>query len=77
MAGALLHDVGKLESGLGTFARVAATIVGPRTDRFRRYQDHERVGADLLAAAGSSEATIEVVLGRGPAATALAEADNI
>jgi hypothetical protein len=35
------------------------------------------VGAALLAAAGSSEATIEVVLGRGPAATALAEADNI
>jgi hypothetical protein len=77
IAGALLHDVGKLESGLGTFGRVAATIVGPRTARFRRYQDHEGVGADLLAAAGSSEITIELVLGRGPAADALAKADDI
>ena len=42
MAGALLHDVGKLESGLGTAARVVATVVGPRTARFRRYHDHER-----------------------------------
>ena len=31
IAGALLHDIGKLESGLGTLARVAATVVGPRT----------------------------------------------
>jgi hypothetical protein len=77
IAGALLHDVGKLESGLGTFGRVAATIVGPRTARFRRYQDHEGVGADLLTAAGSSEITIELVLGRGPAADALAKADDI
>ena len=57
MAGALLHDVGKLESGLGTLARVVATIVGPRTARFRRYHDHERIGADLLVAAGSTPVT--------------------
>ena len=30
MAAALLHDVGKIECGLGTFGRVAATVVGPR-----------------------------------------------
>ena len=30
VAGALLHDVGKIECGLGTFSRVAATLVGPR-----------------------------------------------
>ena len=35
MAAALLHDVGKVECGLGTFGRVAATVVGPRTQRFR------------------------------------------
>lgn len=77
IAGALLHDVGKLESGLGTVARVAATIVGSRTARFRRYHDHERIGADLLAGAGSSHVTVELVLGRGRAASALIEADNI
>jgi hypothetical protein len=77
MAGALLHDVGKIESGLGTFVRVIATIVGPRTPRFRRYHDHEQIGADLLAAAGSSDVTVELVSGRGPAASALIEADDI
>jgi hypothetical protein len=77
MAGALLHDVGKLDSGLGSFARVAATIVGPRTARFRRYHDHEGIGADLLGEAGSSQVTIELVRGRGRAAPALVKADNI
>ena len=50
VAGALLHDVGKVEAGLGTFGRVAATIVGPRTARFRRYHDHEALGSQLAAA---------------------------
>ena len=77
MAGALLHDIGKLESGLGTTARVIATIVGPRTARFRSYHDHEQLGAELLAASGSSPVTVDVLLGRGRAAAALAEADDI
>lgn len=77
MAGALLHDVGKLDSGLGTLGRVLATIAGPRTDRFRRYHEHERRGADLLFGAGSSEITIELVLGRGRAAADLRQADDI
>ncbi|MGZ4790816.1 MAG: hypothetical protein ACXWBO_03035 [Ilumatobacteraceae bacterium] len=77
MAGALLHDIGKLDSGLGTAARVVATVLGPRTDRFRRYHDHERIGADMLAGAGSSPVTIELVRGRGRAAVALADADHI
>ena len=77
MAAALLHDVGKLDCGLGTFGRVAATIIGPRTDRFRRYHDHERIGADMLAAAGSAEVTVELVRGRGRAVAALAAADHI
>ena len=77
IAGALLHDVGKVDAGLGTMARAAATIVGPRTPRFRRYHDHERIGAELLAVAGSAHVTIELVLGRGRAASALTDADNI
>lgn len=77
MAGALLHDVGKLESGLGTWARVLATIVGPRGERFRRYHDHEHIGCELLAAAGSPAATSELVSGLGPAAPALGAADDM
>jgi predicted HD phosphohydrolase len=77
MAAALLHDIGKLDCGLGTSARVVATIVGPRTARFRRYHDHERIGAEMLAAAGSTDITVELVRGHGPAAEALREADNI
>ena len=76
-AAALSHDVGKLASGLGTCARVLATIVGPRTARFRQYHDHERLGAEMLRAAGSAAATLELVLGAGPAAAALRQADDI
>ena len=77
IAGALLHDIGKLDSPLGTTGRVVATVVGPRTARFRRYHDHERIGAEMLVAAGSSPTTIELVRGHGPAATALANADHV
>lgn len=77
LAAALLHDVGKVDCGLGTWRRVLATLVGPRTPAFRRYHDHERLGAELLATAGSDAATIELVLGRGRAATALRSADDI
>jgi hypothetical protein len=77
IAGALLHDVGKLDSDLGTLGRVVATVVGPRTTKFRRYHDHERLGADLLTAAGSSQATIDLVRGVGQASTVLRDADNI
>jgi len=77
MAGALLHDVGKVASGLGTFGRVAATVMGPRTARLRTYHDHERLGADALAAAGSEPATVALVRRQGPAAQALHEADDV
>ena len=77
MAAALLHDVGKVDSGLGTFGRVVATVVGPRTERFRRYHDHERIGLDLLVAAGSTEPTLALARWEGPRADALREADDI
>ncbi len=67
IAGALLHDVGKIECGLGTFGRVAATIVGPRTTSFRAYHDHEEIGAAMAAAVGSAPATVDLVAGTGPA----------
>ena len=77
MAGALLHDVGKVAAGLGTFGRVVATVVGPRTARLRTYHDHERLGADALAAAGSDPTTVALVRRHGPAAQALHEADDV
>jgi hypothetical protein len=77
LAAALLHDVGKVECGLGTFGRVAATVVGPRTERFRRYHDHERIGVELLEAAGSTPVTVELARFEGDHAGALRRADDI
>ena len=65
IAGALLHDVGKLDAGLG-MGRVVATAVGPRCERFRRYHDHEAIGARWLADGGSDPATVELVTGSAP-----------
>ena len=89
MAGALLHDCGKVEAGLGTFARVGATVViavvgrervGHGDDRIARYARHEPIGADLLRRAGSDPVTVALVGGTADApADALAvlrAADN-
>jgi hypothetical protein len=76
IAGALLHDVGKAPSRLGTFGRVAATIAGPRTRRFRLYHDHEAIGAAMVAQAGSDPATVALIRGTGPAAADLEAADD-
>ena len=76
IAGALLHDVGKIECGLGTWGRVVASVVGPRTERFRLYHDHEHIGSRLAAAAGSDPATVELIDERGPAIATLHECDR-
>ena len=73
LAAALLHDVGKVDSDLGTLARVAATVAGrPSAVRARsadlarrrgalgrlgRYLRHPEIGARLLEAAGSHALT--------------------
>ena len=50
---ALLHDIGKTESGLGAVARSLATLwrgVGlPTKGRWKSYLDHGLLGADMLA----------------------------
>ena len=66
LAAALLHDVGKVDSGLGTPARVVATIVamvgGERArsgpGRIGRYLRHPLIGSDLLSGAGSEPVTV-------------------
>jgi hypothetical protein len=69
LAAALLHDVGKVQSGLGTAGRVLATLVGRRragrwagrrglAGRIERYRRHDELGADTLAAAGSDPVTV-------------------
>lgn len=60
---ALLHDVGKVVSGFGTFARVGATLLGLlRRDRWGgrigQYLHHPDLGSALLADAGSDELTV-------------------
>ena len=65
IAGALLHDVGKIECGLGTWGRVAATVVGRRGRRFTLYHDHERIGSELAEAAGSDPDTVDIIAERG------------
>jgi HD domain len=73
VAAALLHDVGKIDSGLGAVARAVATVAagvaghdaartwsgrrGP-VGRAGRYLCHDRIGADLLGAAGSDTLTV-------------------
>ncbi len=72
VAAALLHDVGKIESRLGTMLRVVATasaaIAGRETAelwvtstgvtrRIGLYLKHPSIGADLLAMAGSDPFT--------------------
>lgn len=66
LAAALLHDVGKVESGLGTFGRVPATLIGlVARDRFAaghgrvaRYLRHDSIGSRLLSGAGSDPVTV-------------------
>lgn len=91
LAGALLHDVGKTRAGLGSTARVAATVIDrvvglerlpalgrlPGGAALRCYLEHERVGGAMLRELGVAEATCELVEGRGPAVAALRAADDV
>lgn len=73
LAAALLHDVGKLAAGLGTYGRVVATVSGAVAGReaaegwsaargFSRrvglYLRHPELGGDLLTVAGSDALTV-------------------
>jgi hypothetical protein len=73
LAAALLHDVGKIESGFGPVRRAAATVAGmvggrPAARQWRgraglvgrvgRYLCHDEIGGGMLAEAGSDALTI-------------------
>lgn len=68
-AGVLLHDVGKIDAGLGTAQRVAATVWsavrGERAQhgsgRWARYLRHEEIGAAMVRTAGSDPLTVALV----------------
>ena len=60
---ALLHDVGKVVSGFGTFARSGATVLGwlgreRWHGRVGDYLRHDALGAQLLRDAGASDLTV-------------------
>ena len=70
LAAALLHDVGKLDAGLGVFGRSVATVMGAvagpaRIDRWAQtsgflrrvawYLHHDERGADRIRAAGGRD----------------------
>ena len=78
-AGVLLHDIGKIQSNLSTLMRVCATLVGPRTKRFRLYHQHEEIGITMLRHAGSHADVIAVLnqTCNTEVASAFRSADNI
>ncbi len=61
----LLHDIGKIKSGLGIHARVFATVLGPRTKRWRLYAEHESIGAAMLETLKVDPIIVEIVRGNG------------
>lgn len=73
LGAALLHDAGKQVSGLGVLARSLTTVIGIVLGRDRvaswasgsgwpsragKYVSHDRLGADLLSAAGSDDLVV-------------------
>ena len=63
VAAALLHDVGKVESGLGTLGRTVATVAiatgrGLSRPRIAAYRRHPEIGAEMLELAGSDPVTV-------------------
>ncbi len=77
-AAALLHDVGKCESQLGWLGRIIATMLGPRTNSFRTYLDHEQIGLALISNVSTTR-TSEVLKGDvvDDCVRALRDADNM
>lgn len=76
---ALLHDVGKSVAPLSTMERVLVSVVGGRTDRQRRYQQHEAIGLDMCRRAGTDPVVLDLLAGIGQrdVLAALRRADDL
>ncbi len=77
---ALLHDVGKQATGLGTFGRSVATVLDafrlPMTSSMRSYRDHTAIGARLLSAHGVEAVVVAFAAGHhGPCPDSVAAED--
>lgn len=79
IAGALLHDIGKINADLGIVARVIATVLPLPTRRFSAYRHHQQRGAQILEVIDCSDITIALVAGHpnSDALRALHQADKI
>lgn len=71
LTAALLHDVGKRHSRAGVIGRSLATILDglrlPLPADWRKYRDHEQLGAADLARQGADLLTVAFAAGRRPA----------
>lgn len=65
VAAAFLHDVGKAHSSLNLGERVLATIIGPRTERFKEYHDHEQIGSRMCRERGIDPRVCDLIVGKG------------
>lgn len=76
---ALLHDVGKSVAPLSTKERVLVALVGARTDRQRRYRQHEAIGLDMCRHAGTDPIVLDLLAGIGErdVLAALRRADDL
>lgn len=79
ISGVLLHDIGKVVSNLSTPARILATLIGPRGQKFAQYHDHEKIGVGMLREINSDRETISILDGSCVMSVreAFATADNI
>lgn len=77
VAGALLHDIGKVDASGSIIVRILATLCGPRTSSMRRLVNHERHGLELLHQVEAHPLTIETASGLGPWGPTLLKADHL
>jgi hypothetical protein len=59
---ALMHDIGKVDAGLGAVSRSLATIAGalrlPLRGRWLRYREHGRRGAEILEGCNADDLVV-------------------
>jgi response regulator RpfG family c-di-GMP phosphodiesterase len=77
VAGALLHDIGKVDAPSSVVVRILTKVCGPRTSSMRRLTEHEQHGLELLHQVDADPLTIATASGCGPWGPALLRADHL